>query len=74
MAEKKFLDENGVAYLYKIVKAQLDVKAAQSDLVIIENKVNELDNDLKSYRPLSDTEIDTIINNISIASADEGLN
>lgn len=40
---KKFLDQIGVAYLWSKIKDELKLKASQSNLVSLENRVEELE-------------------------------
>lgn len=53
---KKFLDQTGTGYLWSKIKAQLDLKAAQSDLTALQSRVGQLE--LNGY---DDTEVRGLI-------------
>lgn len=43
MATKKFLDQIGLSYLWSKILDELNKKASQSNLVSLENRVEELE-------------------------------
>lgn len=42
--QKKFLDQIGVSYLWSKIKDELNQKASQSNLISLENRVEEIEN------------------------------